>query len=148
MGKMASGKAVEQLQQIYNQLGEFGGIIETKNPENWWSLSLQLNDDKTKCSVGVFSKLNGDYIYDPGFHLNIKLNDGTITEAEILDCVETTILGTTRVDGNDMISGFGIVEKDECGLEKRFSNFMNNMTVAGPYLSDPAKVTKRNGMDY
>ena len=59
-----------------------------------------------------------------------------------MDCEETTVLGTSTVDGDDMIHGFGITEKDPFGLKKRFTSFMDNMTERGPYLTEPKSVKK------
>lgn len=42
MGKMATKKAAKQLQQLFDYIGEFGGVIETNKPENWWNLDLEV----------------------------------------------------------------------------------------------------------
>lgn len=139
MGKIATKKATGQLQKIFNYLGEFGGKIETKNPGTWWTLDVEVEcvaGTKKDVFIGVCSSINGDIIFDPMFRLALTMDNGKITETEILECEETTIFGTTVVDGDDMLHGFGGVEKDPYGLKKRFSNFMENMTVNGPYLTD------------
>ncbi len=64
----------------------------------------------------------------------------SIVDIEIHDCMETTILGTTMVDEDDMLYGFGESEKDPYGLKRRFSDFMNNMVNVGPYLDNPKEV--------
>ena len=55
---------------------------------------------------------------------------------------ETTVLGTSTVDGDDMIHGFGATEKAPFGLKKRFTSFMDNMTGSGFYLTEPKSVKK------
>lgn len=65
-----------------------------------------------------------------------------IVGVEVLDCKETTVLGTSTVDGDDMIHGFGTTEKDSFGLKKRFTSFMDNMTESGPYLTEPKSIKK------
>ena len=145
MSKIATKKATGQLQKIFKYLGECGGRIETKNPGTWWTLDVEVEcaeDTKKDVTIGVYSSVNGDIIFDPVFHLSLTMDNGKIVETEILDCEETTIFGTTMVDGNDMLHGFGTVEKDPYGLKKRFSSFMENMTVNGPYLTDNKFVQK------
>ena len=63
-------------------------------------------------------------------------------ETEILDCEETTLFGRIVVDGDDILHGDGRVKKAPCGLKKRFSSFMDNMIVNGPYLTDNKLVEK------
>lgn len=145
MGKMATKKAAKQLQQLFDFLGEFGGVIETNMPENWWNLDLeveQIEGDKKNILVGVYSSVSGDVIYDPVFHVVAREEDDKIAEVEVLDCEETTVLGTSTVDGDDMIHGFGTTEKDPFGLKNRFTSFMDNMTGSGPYLTEPKSVKK------
>ena len=42
MAKKATKEAISYLQKVFDFLGEFGGTIETKNPENWWKLDLEV----------------------------------------------------------------------------------------------------------
>ena len=145
MAKKATKKAIEQLQRIFDVLGEFGGTIETKDPDTWWKLDLEVEqaDDTSKdIYIGVFKIVNGDVMYDPQFSLTLKMDAGIIVEAEIHNCINQTLLGTTKIDSEDMLHGFGMVEKAPKGLRNTFSGFMENMTELGPYLSDPKKVTK------
>ena len=54
--------------------------------------------------IGVFSDINGDIIYDLLFHLSLRCENGEIMEAEIIECEETTMLGTyeeLRIMGKD-----------------------------------------------
>ena len=145
MGKIATKKATGQLQKLFNYLGEFGGKIETKNPGTWWTLNLEVEsveENKKDVQIGVYSSINGDIIFDPLFHLSLTMDNGKITETEILDCEETTLFGRIVVDGDDMLHGDGRVKKAPCGLKRRFSSFMDNMTVNGPYLTDNKSVKK------
>lgn len=145
MAKKATKKAIEQLQRIFDLLGEFGGTIETKNPDNWWELDLEVEqaDNTSKdILIGVFKTVNGDVMFDPQFTLTLKMDAGKIVEAEIHNCINQTLLGTTEIDSEDMLHGFGSVEKSPKGLRNMFSGFMDNMTEFGPYLTDPKKVTK------
>ena len=145
MAKIATKKATAQLQKIFNYLGEFGGTIETNQPRTWWTLDLEVEsvDGKEKdIQIGIFSTMNGDVIFDPVFYLTLTVEDGKILEAKIKCCEESTLFGTTVVDENDMLHGFGQTEKDPYGLRKRFSNFMENMTKVGPYLTEPKAVTR------
>ena len=145
MGKIATKKATGQLQKVFDYLGEFGGKIETKNPGTWWTLNLEVesvDENKKDVLIGVYSSINGDIIFDPLFHLSLTMDNGKITETEILDCEETTLLGRIVVDGDDMLHGDGMVKKSSCGLKKRFLSFMENMTVSGPYLTDNKSVEK------
>ncbi len=145
MGKKAAKKSIEQLQRLFDFLGEFGGTIETKTPGTWWDLDLeveQADDTSKEIYIGVCKSVNGDLIFDPEFTLTLKMDAGKIVEAEIHNCINQTILGTTEVDSDDMLHGFGSVEKSPKGLSELFSEFMDNMTEAGPYLTDPKMVTK------
>lgn len=145
MGKIATKKATGQLQKLFNYLGEFGGKIETKNPGSWWTLDLEVEsveENKKDVQIGVYSSINGDIIFDPLFHLSLTMDNEKIMETEILDCEETTLFGIIVVDGDDMLHGDGRVKKASCGLKKRFSSFMDNMTVNGPYLTNNQSVEK------
>lgn len=145
MGKMATKKAAKQLQQLFDFLGEFGGVIETDKPENWWNLDLeveQIEGDKKNILVGVYTSVSGDVIYDPVFRVVAREEDDKIVEVEVLECEENTVLGTSTVDGDDMIHRLGTTEKDTFGLKKRFKSFMDNMTENGPYLTEPRSVKK------
>ncbi|MCR5355780.1 MAG: hypothetical protein K6E63_00100 [Lachnospiraceae bacterium] len=145
MAKKATKKAIEQLQKIFDIVGEYGGTIKTKKPENWWDLDLevkQVNDTSKDIMIGVFKSVNGDILFDPQFNLTLKMDGGKIVEAEIHNCINQTILGSTEIDSDDMLHGFGMTEKAPTGLRNSFSGFMNNMTEIGPYLTDPKKVTK------
>ena len=140
MSKMATKKAVAQLQKVYDFLGENGGQIHTDSPETWWALNLECCEEDMQ--IGVFSSVGGDIIFDPVFALRASIEEGKIQEVEICSCEETTLLGTTYVDGEDMLHGFGMKEKDPYGLRKRFSSFMENMTKNGPYLTNPKSVKR------
>lgn len=148
MSKIATKKATKQLQKIFNVLGKFGGVIETNDPGTWWTLDLEvecIENDRKDVQIGIYKNLNGDIIYDPIFFLSLKTDDNDkIIEVEIHSCEETTILGTTIVDSEDFLHGFGNVEKDPHGLKRRFSSFMYGMTELGPYLTKPKKVKKYN----
>ena len=145
MAKKATKKAVEQLPKIFDFLGEFGGTIETKQPNNWWTLDLEVEeaDDVSKdIMIGACKSLEGDIIYDPKFTLTLKMDGDKIVEAEIHSCINQNVFGTTEIDSDDMIHGSGRVEKSPKGLRTMFSGFMDIMTEIGPYLSDQSKVTK------
>lgn len=147
MEQIATRKNTVYLQRLFDVVGTYGGTIETYEPGTWWTLDIEvesIEDDKKKVMIGVFNNLNGDIIYDPLFHLSITMNGERLGDVEIIDCEETTVLGTTIVDNNDMLHGFGMVEKDEFGLKQRFSSFIDNMASNGPYISNPKKVTKYN----
>ena len=44
MSKYATKKATEQLQKIFDVLGEFGGVIETDNPRSYWPFDLEVEE--------------------------------------------------------------------------------------------------------
>ena len=92
--------------------------------------------------IGVFSDINGDIIYDLLFHLSLRCENGEIMEAEIIECEETTMLGTYIIDRDDLIHGFGMTENNPYGLQMRFSGFMDNMTERGPYLTNPKEIKR------
>ncbi len=145
MGKKATKKSVEQLQKFFDFLGEFGGTIETKKPENWWKFDLEVEfaDDTSKdIMIGIYTTVNGDIAFDPQFTLKLKMDGNTIVDAEINNCVNQTMMGYLEVDANDMFHGMGRTEKADPGLTDLFSNFMHNITEIGPYLTDPLKVEK------
>ena len=145
MSKYATKKATEQLQKIFDVLGEFGGVIETDDPRCYWSLDLEVEEiegDIKTIQIGVFSDINGDIIYDPHFHLSLRCENGKIMEAESVECEETTLFGTCIIDNNDLIHGFGMTENDPYGLQRRFSSFMDNMTERGPYLTNPKEIKR------
>ena len=145
MGKRALKKSVEQLQQIFDVLGEYGGTIETKKPENWWTLDLEVVDidgDKKDIMIGVFKEFNGDIMFDPQIKLTLTMGNGKVVDAEIHEFSNTTIFGTSVVDADGMLHMNGMTEKSPQGLRGLFEGFMNNMVEQGPYLKDPKKVTK------
>ena len=78
MGIIATKKAARQLQKIFDFLGEYGGTIETKNPDNWWKPDLEVGDadetSKRDVAIGVCNVVNGDVLFDPQFTLNLKMN--------------------------------------------------------------------------
>ena len=104
-------------------------------------LQKTTGDIKT-IKIGVFSDINGDIIYDLLFHLSLRCENGEIMEAEIIECEETTMLGTYIIDRDDLIHGFGMTENNPYGLQKRFSGFMDNMTERGPYLTNPKEIKR------
>lgn len=147
MGVLATKKAVAQLQKIFDFLGEYGGVIETNNPENWWTLDLEVEsvEDSTKSvQIGIYTLKNGDATFDPLFHLILTMDKDKITSATIIDCEELSFQGVARVGEDDIIRGPGFQEKDQYGLSTRFSNFMDNMTNNGPYLTNPKSVKHYN----
>ena len=61
MGKRALKKSVEQLQKLFDFLGEYGGTIETKKPENWWTLDLKVDSvegEKKNVIIGTMITIN------------------------------------------------------------------------------------------
>lgn len=145
MGKKALKKSVEQLQQLFDFLGEYGGKIETNNPGNWWTLDLEVEsvyDDKKDIIIGVFKDLNGDIMYDPEVKLTLTMKDGKIEEADIIEFSNTTIFGTSVVDAEGNIHRNGVTEKAPKGLRSLFEGFMDNMVEVGPYLKEPKNVIK------
>ena len=144
-GKKASKRSTEQLQQVFDLLGEFGGVIETKSPEAWWSLDVEVIDidkDKKDVVIGVFKNINGDIMFDPQFELTLTMQGDKIVEAVIHQFVQTTLVGTTVVSDDDMICFYGIREKAPKGLRDLFEGFMKTVTEIGPYLTDPKSVTR------
>lgn len=92
--------------------------------------------------IGVCSKLNGDIIFDPEFCLTLKINNKKIVEVEIMRYYSQTMLGLFEIDENDILYGMGSKVKDEYGLKRRFSSFMDNMVENGPYLTKPKNVKR------
>ena len=145
MGKIATNQSVSHLQKIFDCLGQFGGTIETKNPDNWWTLDLEVEsvDEKSKdIMIGIFESINGDAIFDPQFNLTLKMKGNKIQEAEIHNCINQTTFGITEVDSDDILYGFWGPEKSPTSLTDLFEGFMYNMAEDGPYLADPKKITK------
>lgn len=161
MGKMATKKAVDELNKILGFLGDKGGQIETNDPGTWWTLDVDVQNSEN-IVIGIFEEQNGDLVYDPKFELNVKRDGDRVTEVEIMGYESTTMFGTLQIDENDMIVDQGDMvgafnamfgtsypsgpsvgeEKDEYGLKKRFSSFMENMVEVGPYLTKPKSVKK------
>ncbi len=145
MGKKALRKSVEQLQKLFDFLGEYGGEIETNEPGIWWTLDLEVEevyDDKKDILIGVFTDLNGDIMYDPSVKLTIAVKDGRIEEADILEFSNTTVFGTSVVDAEGNIHMNGVTEKAPQGLRGLFEEFMDIIVEVGPYLTKPKNVTK------
>ena len=145
MKQIATKESTMQLQRLFDVVGQYGGIIYTNDPGTWWPLDIEVESiegDKKDVMIGVFSTQAGDVIYDPLFHLSITMDQERFGAVEILNCEETTFFGTTVVDNEDMIHGFGMVEKDSIGIKQRFASFMDNMTEVGPYLTNPKSVEK------
>ncbi len=145
MGKKALRKSVEQLQKLFDFLGEYGGVIVTNEPGTWWTLDLEVEevyDDKKDILIGVFKDLNGNIMYDPSVELTITVKDGRIEEADILEFSNTTIFGTSVVDAEGNIHMNGVTEKAPQGLSELFEGFMDNIVEVGPYLTKPKNVIK------
>lgn len=145
MKQIATRKATVQLQRLFDVLGPYGGTIETYEPGTWWTLDIEVEciEGETKdVMIGIYSIQNGDVMFDPAFHLSITMDGERLGDVEILDCEETTILGTSVVDNENMLHGFGMVEKDPKGLKQRFNEFMENMTEIGPYLTNSKSLKK------
>ena len=135
---VSTKKAASQLQKIINKLGENGGIIATDTPETWWNLDVEIeniSDNEKNIMIGLYMNLNDEIMFDPVFDITAIWEKNKITEVIINSCTEETVLGRTVVDDNNMIHGFGRVEKDPYGLKKRFCSFMDGITTIGPYLS-------------
>lgn len=136
MSEIATKKAARQLQKIFDKLGKYGGVIETDDPY-WWNLDVeveQIEGNQKDILIGVYKRVRGEIMYDPEYRVTATMDGDKIMEVAIHNRFDTTIYGTTEVDGNDYFHGFGVTEKDPYGLRRRFSAFMNNMTGMGPYL--------------
>ena len=133
----ATKKATRQLQKVYDFLDHQGGTIITDRPDYWWNLALELEetmDGNREARIGVFRDLNGDIVFDPVFYLALRMDGDRITEADIEMYMSQAGFMDLLIDRNDrVITGFP-GEKDEHGLRRRFSAFMDNITGAGPYL--------------
>lgn len=144
MGIIATKKATKQVQKVYDFLQNKGGLIKTKNPDTWWDFDFEIQDESDEeldIYLGVCKHVNGDVLFDPAFEIQASLDDAKkISEIEILRYTSDTFLGTCTIDGEDMMHGFGQLEKDAYGLKKRFSSFMDNMVEVGPYLKEPMEV--------
>ena len=65
MGKKALKKSVEQLQQLFDFLGEYGGQIETYDLH--WPLNLEVKkvyDDKKEIFIEIFKNSNENHELD------------------------------------------------------------------------------------
>lgn len=113
-----------------------------KGEEAYGIQRIQKNEGLRTVWLSVQKDTKTSNVHDSVFHVVAREEDDKIVEVEVLDCKETTVLGTSTVDGDDMIHGFGTTEKDPFGLKKRFTNFMDNMTESGPYLTEPKSVKK------
>lgn len=137
MGIATTKKAVGQLQKILDKLGEFGGVIETDSPETWWNMDVEIDSisgNEKKVLIGIYKEVNGKPMFDPLFNVTATFDSEKVSEVEVNSCTETTVLGHSYVDEDNMLHGFGHVEKDPYGLKKRFCRFMDGMMM-GPYLS-------------
>ncbi|MCR5654022.1 MAG: hypothetical protein K6G07_00055 [Lachnospiraceae bacterium] len=145
MAKQATDQARQQLQKVFDKLGKFGGTIQTKKPEEWKTFDLEVErmDKETKdIMIGVFHSVDGEVLFYPQFRLSLKMEEDSIVEAYIHNCIKQTIFGTTEIDSEDLITGFGNVEKTTPGLEQEFTDFMEDIAKKGPYLTKPEKITK------
>ena len=147
MESIATKKATKQFQKFFDLFGEFGGIIETNNPDNWWELSLDpLEDDGTSYTYlfGQHKKHeSGDYIHDNMFDLTIQKEGSKIIKIKLNSC-EILYYGTSAVVGDDGILYWywgNTKEKYYESLQKMFSEFMETVSIFGPYLSNPKSVT-------
>lgn len=145
MAKKATKEAIEYLQKIFDFLGEFRGTIETKNPGTWWKFDLEVESvdgDSKDILIGVCNSVNGDIFFDPQFEMTLTMDGDRIQEAEIHSCINQTVLGTSKIDSDDMLHWFGMTEKSPTGLRNAFTGFIRNMAEIGPYLTDPKEVKK------
>ncbi|MGN0483756.1 MAG: hypothetical protein ACI4HI_09415 [Lachnospiraceae bacterium] len=146
MGKQATKESIAQLQKIYNLIGETGGRIETHDPDSWWTLDMETiyegDDGEKDIITGIYTRINGDLVYDPQFTLNLKMDQNTILDAQIDRYFSQTMMGVLEIEGDDKAYWNGRETKEEDGLQKRFSSFMNTIVEFGPYLTDPKSIEK------
>lgn len=145
MGKRALKKSVKQLQRLFDCLGEKGGIIAPKDSGGWWTLDLEADsdgEDRKDVTICTYQKINGDILYDPLFRLTLTMKDGKIADADIQECENSTLFGTTVIDDSGYMYLDGIKEKAPQSLQSLFKNFMDNVEQ-GPYLKAPASVERR-----
>lgn len=145
MGIKALKEAVEKFQTLYDFLGEFGGIIKTKNPDTWWELGLQITPyggcDRRKVLLGIYEEVYGDVRYDPIFSFLMTLNEGKVADIDLLSYTSETLMGEFEIDENDVMHHEG-TEEENAGMSDRFLSFLTNIVDVGPYLRDPEYVEK------
>jgi len=148
MGKKAKKSSVELLQKVFDFLGRYGGVIETKNPESWWNLDVEvefIEGENKDIQIALYKILDGgDACFDPQFLLSLTMDGDKIKSAVINEMLQRTLSGDSWIDENDIWHGMGGEQKANPGLADSFDQFMHSVAVDGPYLSDPQNVEKRD----
>lgn len=141
MARLASKESLERLQKLFDYLGEFGGRIQTNEPDTWWDLYLEVeyieNDNK---SITIY--MSDLHYTNPFFRVLLTMKGNTIREGRIQEYQSETITGLVTVDGNDVIHGYGKKEKATNGLKELFDGFLTNVVDVGPYIKEPKKIEK------
>lgn len=159
MKQIASEHNVQQLQQIFDCLGRYGGIIRTADPKKDWDLKVY-TDDVTELEEEEFlspRKLSEDEIQivigmsngtftDPQFLLVAKMDDDKLKEVEIMYRFSRLITGNFYTTNDDMFIMYGAngevgKEKDDEPLKKQFTEFLA-LATRDVYLKNPAEVEK------
>ena len=147
----ATEESVKRFQQIFDELGPFGGIIDSKEPDAWWRLSLIVwePDEEGVCDAQIcnFYEFKGEMILDPAFKVKINLEGDKIKTLEVYRCVSSSPLGFMIIDENNNTRVRARLDArydgpDPYGIVPRFDGFMERTVEYGPYLEDPASVMK------
>ncbi len=147
VGKKAKKSSVVLLQKVFDLLGRYGGEIETKNPESWWNLDVEvefIEGENKDIQISLYKIENGDACFDPQFLISLTMDGEKIKNAVINEMSQKTMMGESWIDENDIWHGIGGEQKANPGLADSFDQFMHSVAVDGPYLSDPLKVNKRD----
>ena len=62
MGKMATKESVERLQSLFDLLGDYGGTIETEEPDTWWTLRLIVLSEKKRSKKVLIEMIQNFYL--------------------------------------------------------------------------------------
>ncbi len=89
---------------------------------------------------GLFTVINGDVMFDPLFILSAEVDNGTIRNLDIIGYENTNPYIMMRIDENDMAYYWGKKEKDMYGLKRRFSSFLDTVTILTPYLCETSTI--------
>jgi len=152
MSIFADREAVNQLEKLFQRLGEYGGLIITRDPM-FWPLDLRVvkaSANAKLVQLGIFEILKGKVYFDPQFTLYLTMRDNEIAKVEIKNYISETYYVSIKIDENDMAYAhstlFGhvedIEEQDPFGMAARFSSFMDTLTLLGPYLRMPKPATR------
>lgn len=143
-------RAVHQLKILLDSLGTYGGRIESFDSKTCGTLEVRVTPEETGATsvfLDLYKERNGKQVCSPGYHLLISTAGEEY--AIVIACYTTQAVFGEFIQYSDEIFYSTILpyQKDRYGNKKKFADFLQYLTVDGPYLTTPRKVIKYDTKD-